>query len=202
MKTKFKILASACIFLAFACSSLKDSSVEEQMRFQGSFACGSMSQENPSKKETVAEADVSRVRCAKDEWQVHGNEVIFTRTLYQLKTCENVLGRIEFKSTQESSTRALLLSAPHCKLVRLNPNWLGEESGKCMLNKLSLSTPYDLHSVYHCRNYVPEFCEAPSALQIESKKSQNASARDPHDEIEIDREGGSRVMSCKRYAAD
>jgi hypothetical protein len=202
MKTNIQILAFACIFLTAACSSLRDSSIDEQMRFQGSFSCGSMSQENPAKKETLSEADVSRVRCAKDEWQIHGEQVIFTRTLYQLKICENVLGRIEFKSPDESSKKVLRLAPPHCKLVRLNPNWLGEASGKCMLNKLSLSTPYDLKSVYHCRNYVPDFCEAPIALQIESIKSETDSARDPHDQIDISREGGSRLMSCKRYEAD
>ncbi len=96
MKQNFFIVAFGFAFFGGACSSLKDSAVDEKMRFQGSFACAGVSEENPAKKETLAEADVSRVRCAKDEWQIHGDQILFTRTLYQFKNCENPLGRIQF----------------------------------------------------------------------------------------------------------
>ena len=201
MKQKIFIIAFGLVFFGGACSSLKDSVVDEKMRFQGSFGCPGISEEDPAKKETLAEADVSRVRCAKDEWQIHGDQITFTRTLYQFKNCENILGRIQFVSPYESGAQQLTIYRPHCKLLRLNPNWLGEASGLCMLNTLALSTPYDLHSVYHCKSYVPEFCSGDQTLTVSAEGSQSP-AHGPYDQIGIGKEGGSIFMSCKRYAAD
>ncbi len=70
-----------------------------------------------------------------------------------------------------------------------------------MLNELSLSTPYDLHAVYRCKAYVPEFCSGDEVLTV-SAEGAEASARGPYDQIGIGTEGGPTLTGCKRYAPD
>ncbi len=168
------------------------------MRYEGTFSCKSTTEEKWGVKETLAEADVARVRCARDEWKILGSKVEFTRTLFQSKDCENPLGRIQFVSKSQVEGKTLTLTAGECKLVKLSPGWIGENSGECMLNELGLHTPYALSSVYHCSNYVPPECKSSGReVQIESKGTDAADVHAGYLQILV--KSGSKFESCERY---
>jgi hypothetical protein len=203
MKLIYFLKLSGILFLMSSCASLATSQVDEKLRFQGSFTCARVSEEKPNLKETLALADVSRIRCARDEWRIELDQVKFIRTLYQAKNCDVPLGRIEFTSHYEAANNKLSLSAPHCKLLRLTPGWVGEQSGKCMFNQLALNKTYPLTSMDHCPTYIPAECKSDGeGITIESN-SKNIAGHAPYDSIFIKLSSGqSQAKSCERYASD
>jgi len=98
----------------------------------------------------------------------------------------------------------LILSLAQCNLIRVSPSWLGESLGKCMLNTLRLSTPYELASVYPCTNYVPSECKSPpNRITLDSLEASSDESHSSFRQIVAhtdDAERGSET--CDRYEKD
>lgn len=199
MKQKFIWGLSAAVLLFASCSSLEKSSVDEEMRFQGSFSCQPRSEENRLVKETLAEADVARVRCAKDSIDFEGQTLKFTRTLFQSLGCEGILGRIQFSEAAQLVSDKFEVQTAHCTLIRVNPSWVGEDSGHCMLNQLNLNTPYPLRKVYACQKYVPAFCKANRSFDVEADPLKDRKSREPFQRVVIHSASETLPTVCERY---
>jgi hypothetical protein len=182
---------------------MENSKSDRQMKFQGSFTCESVSAEKNGGDTTLAEKDVSRVRCAKDEWKITPGRLIYTRTLFMSPHCETLLGKFTFQSSYTNDGLKLKTERPECKVVRVSGSWLAENSGKCMLKNLELDKPYSLHSNYSCENYVPAFCHSSAKeIEIEAVRSSLKGPHDPYDVLDFTIQPSGKRITCKRYAAE
>lgn len=190
-------LGTAALLVACA-TTLDRSGADRLMRLEGSYTCDSFSLEPSGKKETLAQADTSRIRCARDSWAVQGGEVHFTRSLYHTRNCEVPLGRIQYKSAFERGPHGLSVHGmAECEVVRTNIGWMGERSGKCLLTRLKVNQPYPLRDKY-CHAYIPDICKSTrTRIELTAPESElDDEHREPVTRLMV--EGGE----CKRYAAD
>jgi hypothetical protein len=195
MKNPIAFIISICfIFLANSCASLKDSDVQHVSSMEGSYYCPKV--KLPFQRtETFAEEDVSRVRCYQDEWIVDHLGPRLHRILFQSKNCASTLGKIEAEAsiqlTSKPSSKAVLeLSPIHCTLIKDEPNWLGEENGKCMLHKLPLHQASPIGALGSCRKAVPAFC-------FDTQSSVTLTASSP-ESITVVQNHGSATQVCGR----
>jgi hypothetical protein len=201
MKSSWIIISILVLFSIGSCSTLEQSKSGSLMKYQGSFSCDALPDEALA-DHTLAEKDVARVRCAKDEWKITPDEIVFTRTLFMSAHCETLLGKFTFKGHYDNEGKKLVLHHPSCKIIRASNGWLGENSGKCLLKDLNLNTPYALnHQNYPCSNFVPAFCKsATSTLEIEPSDSQAEGSHEPYDHLTFTGKPSEKTMTCKRYA--
>lgn len=191
------------IIVCSCATQLDRSEADRLMRFEGSYSCDKFTHESSKRRETLAEADASRVRCARDTWAIQGNEVFLTRSLFHTRDCEVPLGRIEFKAPLERLPNGVAVRGTGaCQLVRSNVSWLGERSGKCLLKDFALNRSYPLRNK-NCHSYIPEVCKSDRA-RIELTAPQQA-LDDEHrgsvSELTIDGTDPNSKGVCQRYAA-
>lgn len=192
----------AAVVMVASCSSpLAKSKTDQKMRYQGSFSCQNTSLEPATHSESVAEADVARVRCAKDEWKIEGERVFFTRALFQSKKCENLLGKIVFESTYQILHEKLVVNDVHCKLLRISNGWIGENP-QCMLHQIDLNTPYSVEKVFACSPYVPKGCKGGiQPVSLESVEPTDAGHL-AFDAVIVKASSSSQTSRCNRYAGE
>jgi hypothetical protein len=184
------------LFLLPNCSSLDQSQYDQNFRMQGTYSCEKFSHESPALRESLAEADTSRVRCARDEWKILKDRVVFTRSFFQSKECDGILGRVTFSEPLEQKGDHLEVKKVNCHVIRKNPSWLAENSGQCMLNHLKLDTPYDPGVLRNCKTYVPKFCDTGETIEIDP--AEQVSGRSPYTLLKFDPAAG-QASNCTRY---
>jgi hypothetical protein len=162
------------IFMATAfgsgCSSgLQKSEFHSTMQMQGSYSCPPHALK-PAHPETAPEADTMRVRCYRDDWSIELNQVRFNRVLYNSFSCEKPIGRVIMTSTATIQTAQLDLQKGKCELLKISPDWIAEDAGKCMLQHLPVNQSSSLNPLEQCRSSLPDFCfESVPGIQLVSK---------------------------------
>ena len=184
----------------FACSSLERSEADLHMRAQGSYVCPQVFDHHSKLKESLAETDATRVRCAKDEWKIRPGRVEFTRFLYQTANCENILGQFTFSAPTQSVKGRLIFTKPKCQIIRISQSWLGENFGQCLFKDLQLHQPYDLATSYPCNNFVPSECYASThVIHLDFMNELPTSTHAPFTQIQVATVPGTSISTCKRY---
>ena len=188
MMKSVQIFSFSLVLLCLSgCGSLSNSGFEKKMSEQGTYTCQVKSD---ALKETPAEADVAKVRCYQDLWQINGNDVSFTRTLYQSKQCETILGRIHYQYSSPNDSSS-------CELIRSNLSWTAENNGACMLNHLSLNSAHSINPLLKCSEHLPSFClQSKNTFLFDPKK--NSDPNLPAMEIMIS-DAHHYQSTCKRY---
>lgn len=181
------------LFVA-SCTTLEQSEVDQWMRYQGSFTCELISHEKQNSDRTLAAEDVSRVRCAKDQWIVAGDQVYYVRRLFQDPECGIPLGSIEFRSPVQSEGATHTFKNPRCKLYRRSPAWVSEGNGKCMLNQVPLNRPQSIKPLSRCKEYLPEFCTRTGVQSIVPIESAKTDLRQPYEQVAF-----ANQKNCFRY---
>lgn len=193
-----KFLNLLIIMMVASCSTLDESNFDRSVRYQGTYQCKPFSKEDPKLKETLAEADVGRIRCAKDEWRIEPDQIVFTRSLFQSKNCDGILGRIVYSVPLKKSQEKFHLTQIKCHLVRKNPGWTAEDSGKCMLHKLTLNMPYPTSVLASCSTYIPQVCLTEGSSVTVQSADQTTDGREPFDRLEFNSNPG-KPETCSRY---
>ncbi len=187
---KYSVAGTLVLVSLSGCSSLTDTDFEKQMSKQGSWSCPVHSTVKPDAKETLAEANVPRIRCYQDLWQIKGEEAYFTRTFYSNSQCETILGRITYRSNKPDDSA-------QCKLVRANPSWVSEDKGTCLLNQLNLNSETSIDAIKKCPAYLPPFClKSKDTLKLQPQQQTDKSL--PPDLLKIT-DSKYYDSTCKRY---
>ena len=173
-------LAIYFIGLCASCSNLKNSEVQQVTNMSGSYFCPVIKFPT-SQKETLAEEDVSRIRCYQDEWFIDKNGPSLHRILFQGIHCNKPLGKIE----------ATLNRTPvHCTFIKDNPNWLAEENGRCVLSNVPVHQKFSIDALKACPKAVPEYCNrARTSITITARTAQS---------ITVSQNQGSKQQICDR----
>lgn len=203
MMTKSLIFAciGAGILLSSCASSLDKSHADRILRIEGSYTCEKLTKE-PARKETLAQADASRVRCAQDSWAIFGNEARFTRSLYQSRDCRTPLGKIQYAAPVERLPDGIAVQGGSCQSVRTNVAWVGERSGKCLYHQQALHRPYPLQK--GCHAYIPDLCKS-GDTRIELTVPAQELSDDHHEavsQVSFPDPSTRTPVVCKRYAAE
>jgi hypothetical protein len=189
--------------LLFSCaSSLDKSPLDRVLRLEGSYTCDRHSRESAGEKETLAQADASRVRCAQDSWSVFGNEVRFTRTLYQSRDCRTPLGKIVYTAPFERLPGGIAVRGGTCQSIRTSAGWVGENDGKCLYHRQTLNLPYPLQK--GCHAYIPDLCKSEQTrLELTAPEAElSDDHREAVSQLSIRDPSTGSPQVCKRYAAE
>jgi len=162
---RYFCVSSLCgLFLLASCTTLRNTPIQQVFNREGSFYCAPVKLpfQHP---ETDAEKETSRIRCYQDEWIVSQNEVRLHRIFFQSNHCDSPLGKIEAEGWIEGSE----LTKIRCFLVKDEVNWIGEQSGRCVLDQLPLHKHASIGNLKACPKAVPVFCLHPSSMKSSVK---------------------------------